>query len=111
MVMVVVGIVALVVIFFVVLLVRGGDGGGSGGPALQPGTRAWEASLTMGPLLNTIEARKLEMANEQNQRKQIRLTKEIAYLEKQIPELQAIIDAKDTSPGRGYIGFDAYKDE
>lgn len=99
------GIAVLVVIGFLVLK------GGGGGPALKPGTRGWEASLTMGPLLGTIEARKQEMAGERNQRKQIRLGKEIAFLEKQIPELQALIDAKDPSPGRGYIGFDAYKDE
>ena len=99
-----VGFAVLVVI--VLLVLKGG-----GGPALKPGSRAWEASLTMGPLLGTIEARKQEMAGERNQRKQIRLGKEIAFLEKQVPELQAIIDAKDASPGRDYIGFDAYKDE
>ncbi len=98
------GIAVLVVIGFLVLK-------GGGGPALKPGSRAWEASLTMGPLLGTIEARKQEMEGERNQRKQIRLGKEIAFLEKQVPELQAIIDSKDASPGKGYIGFEAYKDE
>ena len=96
--------VLLVIVLAAVLLAKGG-------PAFKPGTRAFEASLTMGPLLGTIEARKQEMAGERNQRKQIRLAKEIAFLEKQVPELQAIIDAKDMSPGRGYIGFDAYRDE
>jgi hypothetical protein len=104
---VVLGVVVLVVIVGFLLLLKGGGGG----RALKPGSRAWEASLTVGPLLGTIEARKLEMAGERNQRKQIRLTKEIAFLEKQVPELQAIIAANDGSPGRGYVGFEPYRED
>ena len=103
MVLIVVGVVVLLGIIIVGLILVLGGGGG---PAFKPGTRAWEASLTMDPLVKTIASRKQELAGETNQRKQIRLTKEIAFLEKQIPELQAIIDARDASPGKGYIGFE-----
>jgi hypothetical protein len=93
--------VVLVIIVGVVVLA-----GGGGGPAFKPGTRAFEAYLTLDPLVKTIASRKQELANETNDRKKDRLSREIAFLEKQIPELQAIVDAKDASPGRGYIGFD-----
>ena len=89
----------LVVVGLVVVL-------GGGGPAFKPGTRAWEAQLTMDPLVKCIASRKLELASETNDRKKDRLTREIAFMERQIPELQAIIDAKDASPGKGYIGFE-----
>jgi hypothetical protein len=79
---------------------------GGGGPAFKPGTRAFEAYLTLDPLVKTIAARKQEMATETNERKKDRLSREIAFLERQIPELQAIVASKDASPGRGYIGFD-----
>jgi hypothetical protein len=97
---VVVVVVLAVIVGLVVVL------GGGGGPAFKPGTRAWEAQLTMDPLVKTIAARKAEAAGEASDRKKDRLSREIAFLERQIPELQAIIDAKDASPGRGYIGFD-----
>jgi hypothetical protein len=98
---VIVVVVVLAVIVGLVVVV-----GGGGGPAFKPGTRAWEAQLTMDPLVKTIAARNQELATESNDRKKDRLTREIAFLEKQIPELQAIVDSKDPSPGRGYIGFD-----
>jgi hypothetical protein len=91
--------VLLVVIVGVVVL-------GGAGPAFKPGTRAFEAHLTLDPLVKTIAARKQELATETNERKKDRLSREIAFLERQIPELQAIVAAKDASPGRGYIGFD-----
>ncbi len=80
--------------------------GGGGGPAFKPGTRAFEAYLTLDPLVKCIASRKQELAVETNERKKDRLSREIAFMERQIPELQAIVDARDASPGRGYIGFD-----
>ena len=79
---------------------------GGGGPAFKPGTRAWEAQLTMDPLVKTIASRKQELATETDDRKKDRLQREITFLEMQIPELQTIIDARDASPGKGYIGFE-----
>lgn len=103
MVMIVVAFVVVLAIIVGLVVVLGGGGG----PAFKPGTRAWEAQLTMDPLVKTIASRKAEAAGEASDRKKDRLAREIAFLERQIPELQAIIDAKDASPGRGYIGFDS----
>ena len=102
MILIVVAVVVglLVVVGLIVVL------GGGTGPAFKPGTRAWEAQLTMDPLVKCIASRKQELACETNDRKKDRLTREIAFMERQIPELQAIIDSKDASPGKGYIGFE-----
>ena len=95
-----------VVLLVIVVIVMKRGGGGSGGFAFRPGTRAFEASLTMDPLVKTIASRKQELAGQADSRKKDRLMREIAFLEKQIPELQTIIDAKDLSPGKGYVGFE-----
>ncbi|MEP7124611.1 MAG: hypothetical protein ABJE95_27025 [Byssovorax sp.] len=93
--------IAVLLALVVAVVVLGGSG-----PAFKPGTRAFEAYLTLDPLVKTIASRKQELASETHEGKKDRLTREIAFLERQIPELQAIVDAKDSSPGRGYIGFD-----
>jgi hypothetical protein len=96
--------IALCAVFF--LIVRSKGGGGSGLPPFPPGTRAFEAFLTLDPLVKTIASRKAQLAAATDAARKDRLTREIAFLEKQVPELQAIVAARDTSPGRGYIGFD-----
>jgi|GEM_PF-4842986 hypothetical protein len=97
-------VVSIVVVL--ALLMRGDRGGGDGLPHFRPGTRAFEAALTLGPLKAAIEQRRLEHEHEADPVRKERLQRELLYLVEQVPRLQAIVDAKDESPGRGYIGFD-----
>lgn len=53
----------------------------------KPGTRAWEAKLTMDVLVKI---------------------REIEFLTKQVDDLANIIEQDDASPGRGYVGFVPY---
>lgn len=105
MIWIIAGIVVLgAIVFFVV-----NSGSGAGGPQLgagqRVGTRGWEAALTLDPLTKTIAARKIALSTETDEKRRDRLTREIAFLEKQIPELEALVAARDASPGLGYIGF------
>jgi hypothetical protein len=61
----------------------------------------------MGPLLLTIEQRTQELRATTDPARRSKLEKQIAFLSAQVDENQKIIDAKDVSPGRGYIGFTA----
>ena len=96
---IVLGIVAVAAVVF--FLRRGS----SGAPTFPPGTRAWEAQVTMEPLLGTIADRAVEHAMETDPVKKARLEKDIEFFKQQVVELQAVIDSKDLSPGQGYIGF------
>jgi hypothetical protein len=95
------GIVALISV-----LMRSGGGSGAPGAGLRPGTRAWEASMTLDVLAKAIDDRRAELHVEADPAKKDRLGRELAFLEKQVPELQALVAANDGTPGRGYIGFD-----
>ncbi len=97
---VVLGLVVLVVI--VVLVARSGGGLPSRFP---PGSRAFEAELTLGPLTLTIEQRKRDLAAVTDPGRRAKLEKQIAFLEAQVVENQKIMANNDLSPGRGYIGF------
>jgi hypothetical protein len=96
------GLIGAVIGLVVVFVMRGSRGGGGMGP----GTRGWEAQLTLDPLQKTIAARKAELRMVTDEKRRDRLSREIAFLEQQVPQLEALVAAKDTSPGRGYIGFD-----
>ena len=74
----------------------------------KPGTRAWEAKLTLDVLVRTIAERVLatRTAPAEQLPKKIR---EITFLTAQVDELASIVEHNDASPGRGYIGFDAYQ--
>lgn len=71
------------------------------------GSLAFEAELTLDPLTRTIASRRSELAAAPPERA-AELRKEIVFLEEQVLEIQAIVDRRDPSPGRGYVGFDAY---
>ena len=92
--------IGLVIVFFM----RAGKGGGAGG--MGPGTRGWEAQLTLDPLQKTIASRKAELRMVTEEKRRDRLKREIAFLEAQVPQLEALVAAKDASPGKGFIGFD-----
>ena len=71
------------------------------------GTRAWEAELTMGPLRMAIEQRSKERDTTTDMVRRDKLDRQIKFLTDQVDQLQKIIDDRDISPGRGYIGFEA----
>ena len=100
-----VGLVVVVVIALVVVRALGSSGPPGLGAGQRVGTRGWEAALTLDPLGKTIAARKQELASETDEQRRDRLTREIAFLEQQIPQLQALVAARDASPGLGYMGF------
>lgn len=96
-------LIAVAVIGVVAFLATRGSGGSGG---LRPGTRGWEAQLTLDPLHKTIASRKAELRMVTDEQRRDRLSREIAFLEQQVPQLEALAAAKDASPGRGSIGFD-----
>jgi hypothetical protein len=101
------GLIGAVIGLVVVFLMRAGKGGGGGGVGgMRPGTRGWEAHLTLDPLTKTIASRKAELRMVTEEKRRDRLNREIAFLEQQVPQLEALVAAKDASPGRGCIGFD-----
>jgi len=71
------------------------------------GTRAFEAEMTLEPLKAAIAHREQERAATADEKRSAKLLREIAYLERQVVDLQRIVDARDLSPGKGYIGFQA----
>ena len=61
-------------------------------------------------LVATIAERNTRRNSETDPAKKARLDREIAFLMPQVEEHQAIIDAKDLSPGAGFVGFRAYNE-
>jgi NADPH:quinone reductase-like Zn-dependent oxidoreductase len=75
-----------------------------------PGTRSWEASLTLDPLMSCQINRRIERARTTDQNLAALLDREIDFLEKQKQELIIIATSGDRSPGKGYIGFTPYQE-
>ena len=101
-------VIALVGLVVVAGLVLALGGGGGGLPSqFPPGTLAFEAELTETVLVNIIAARKAEQAGA-GPDEAAELGEEIAFLTAQLEEIRAVVARGDTSPGRGYIGFDAF---
>lgn len=73
-----------------------------------PGTRAWEAGMTARLLDDVITARRGEQASADDERRGY-LDREIAFLIDQRRECLAIAASGDTSPGKGYVGFEPYQ--
>lgn len=84
-----------------VLLLRGKKGGE---PRLPPGTLGFEAELSLSPLRATLAAKLDELGPSPSPD----ALAEIAFHTAQIRELEAIVARRDTSPGRGYVGFDSF---
>jgi hypothetical protein len=72
-----------------------------------PGTRAFEAELTLKPLQATIAQRREELAATTDEARRAKLERQIAFLSAQVVALEKIVAARDLSPGKGYIGFEA----
>lgn len=77
--------------------------------AYDVGTRAWEARMT-NELLKTVIERRLEAKAVADEAMCARLERELLFLVKQFKDNDAIIAANDASPGRGYVGFKAYRE-
>ncbi len=97
-----IGIAAMTVILTIVAKLRPA-------PAwTKPGTRAWEAKLTVDVLVKTI-AQRVEATRTVPADQLPRKLREIEFLSKQVDTLTASVDRNDGSPGRGYVGFDPYQ--
>lgn len=73
----------------------------------KPGTRAWEAKLTMDVLVKTI-AQRVEASKTVPTEQLPKKVREIEFLTKQVDDLANIIEQDDASPGRGHVGFAPY---
>jgi hypothetical protein len=96
------GGVLLVLVLAAVFLGKGGPGA-----RFPVGSKAWEAELTLTALLPAIANRQSEHDRTTDEKRRKRLEFEIQFLSEQVGELNAVIAAGDTSPGKGYIGFTA----
>lgn len=70
-------------------------------PLFAPPSLAWEAQLTLPPLMAKLTQKLNELGPQSHQR----ALDEIAFYTAQLREVQAVVDARDCSPGRGYIGY------
>jgi hypothetical protein len=75
-------------------------------PGFPPGTRAFEAELVLGPLTAAVKERRLRYEAETDPVKKAKLEKQLAFLGKQLQDNLAIVQARDLSPGKGYVGFE-----
>ena len=75
---------------------------------MRPGTRAWEAKMNVDLLERVIAQRHVEKQQTQDADKRARLDREIAHLTTQLADNTVIWQSGDASPGKGYVGFDAY---
>lgn len=73
-------------------------------PAFPLGTLAWEAQLTL-PL---IEQKLAEKTAELGPHPSEKALAEVRFYTAQLVEVQGILARSDTSPGRGYVGFDTF---
>ncbi|HEY5923672.1 MAG TPA: hypothetical protein VIV11_18450 [Kofleriaceae bacterium] len=78
--------------------------GGPKAPAFPVRSLAFEAQLSIEPLL----ARLAERLEALGDRPTAAKLEEVAFYTAQLRELLAIVARRDTSPGRGYVGFDVY---
>ncbi|MBK9032218.1 MAG: hypothetical protein IPL61_13015 [Myxococcales bacterium] len=75
---------------------------------MKPGTRSWEAQMTLPALRAVIASRLAERGGGADPAKRRRLDREIAFLTDQRDELERVAASNDGSPGKGYVGFKPY---
>ncbi len=80
-------------------------------PSLKPGTRAWEAKLTVQLLERVLTRLAAERSAAQDPADQARREREIEFLRGQLREQQLIWGSEDPSPGKGYIQYEPYAGE
>ena len=72
--------------------------------SFPPGSRAFEAYLTLDILANVVRDLHAERATADPAR-QAAIERELAFYEEEARRLQAIVDARDVSPGQGYVSL------
>ncbi|MBN8616813.1 MAG: hypothetical protein J0L92_39890 [Deltaproteobacteria bacterium] len=75
-----------------------------------PGTRAFEASMSLGIIADMIASREREIAKTLDEGKRATLTKQVSNLEKQRAIHQRTVDARDLSRGKMSIGVNPDSD-
>jgi hypothetical protein len=96
------GILVLVVVAVILVFNRRKPAPGLGPSRFPPGTRAFEAELSI-PLIARLKAREVSLASA-DEAERAKLTKQIENLRAQAAIHQATIDAGDVSPGKMSIG-------
>ncbi|MFO7567594.1 MAG: hypothetical protein R6X02_33430 [Enhygromyxa sp.] len=94
------GVVVLVIGF--VLWLRSSAGGMP--LSFPPGSRAFEAYLTLDILANVVRDLHAERATADPARCAV-IERELAFYDEEAKRLQAIVDARDVSPGQGYVSL------
>lgn len=97
------GILVLVVVAVILVLNRRKPTSDLGPSRFPPGTRAFEAELSIPLLARLIEAREVALASA-DEAERAKLAKQIENLKAQASIHQATIDAGDVSPGKMSIG-------
>ena len=97
------GILVLVVVAVILVFNRRKSAPGLGPSRFPPGTRAFEAELSIPLIARLIEAREVSLASA-DEAERAKLTKQIENLRAQAAIHQATIDAGDVSPGKMSIG-------
>ncbi|MBZ0121151.1 MAG: hypothetical protein IT378_15995 [Sandaracinaceae bacterium] len=80
------------------------------GARFPPGTRAFEAEMSLGIIAKMLEAREVALLGNADDEKKATLTRQIANLRRQAEIHQATVDARDLSPGRMSIGVNPDSD-
>ena len=75
-----------------------------------PGTRAFEASMSLGIIRDMIASRERELPRATDDAKRALLETQIGNLRKQYDAHQATVDRRDLSPGKRSIGVDPDSD-
>lgn len=75
-----------------------------------PGTRAFEASMSVQLIDDLVASRERELTRTTDPEQEDRLRRQIANLRKQQVAYQAIVDARDLSPGKMRIGVNPDSD-
>lgn len=97
------GVLVLVIVAIIVAVSRRKASPGLGPSRFPPGTRAFEAELSIPLIARLIEAREVALASA-DEAERAKLTKQIENLRAQAAIHQATIDAGDVSPGKMSIG-------
>ncbi len=102
---------AIIVVVALVFGMRSATRGAGAALPFRPGSRAFEAALSLASLETAIEERKQSHEREPDPKRKDRLARELVYLEMQVPRLQGIVDSGDGSAGHGFVGFDNLPDD
>lgn len=102
--------VGLVVVVGLVWLFTRKPGQFGDGARFPPGTRAFEAEMSLEIIVQMLEAREVALRGEVDEEKKATLTRQIGNLRKQAAIHQATVDAGDVSPGKMSIGVNPDSD-